>query len=448
MGELSEIAYTTDMKILFVTTEFEEQARGITGIVKSMIRAAKADGHEVGILAGYPNEKFKHHDILDQKIEHINLQHYLISGKKEIFPKNLNSKKEQLKLLSKGKYLSFSEFRVDHALVTDQRNMANLLDYVIKIPFCYHFINHGLDAIPKRVLKRAIKKSGVDLVITGAPMSLSKLDVAPAKLAQFVHDTMPVDMLETPADNNTPFRFARQFYSAAAESDMVFVNSKDTENKVLEVNPSADTQVVYGTATATPKGSPKTAILKTLDIEEGNYLLYISVVEKRKNVIGLIDAFALIHNKLNMPLIIVGGKGYGNEDIQKHYDSLPANIRSKIFFTGFVSENDKYMLLNNARTFVFPSFYEGIGLPIIEALSSGIPVVTSDRGALPEAGGTSAFYIKDPYDVTEIADAIYNVSTNEKLRKSLLKNADKQTAKFTIEKFNKRFTEGLRRLTQ
>lgn len=431
------------MKILFVTPEFEEQARGITGIVKAMIRAAKADGHEVGVLVGYPDQKFKHHEALDAKVEHINLQHYLNSGKKNIFPPNLRSKKTQLKIIASRKYLNSSTFKVQHELITDKRNMANMLDYVIKIPFCYHFINHGLDSVAKRVLQRAIKKEGIDLVVTGAPMDLTSNDVAPAKLAQFVHDTMPIDMLETPADNNTPFRFAKQIYAASTSADLVFVNSKDTAKKVHELDPSANVKVVYGTASATPEHTPETAILKNLGLEKDNYLMYLSVIEKRKNVQGLIDAYVMIREKLNMPLVICGGHGYGHEEIHKNYLALSEDIRKDIIFTGFVSENDKYMLLKNARTFTFPSFYEGIGLQIIEAMSSGVPVVTSRKGALPEAGGDSVYYVDDPYDVKEIAEAIYKVSTDEPLRKELVKDAHKHAGKFTVEKFNKRFKEGL-----
>jgi glycosyltransferase involved in cell wall biosynthesis len=435
------------MKILFVSPEFEEQARGITGIIRAMIRASKDAGHEVGILAGYPNSKLHESDLLDAKVEHINLQHYLNTGKKDVFPKHMNSKKTQLKILLGRKYLASNQFSVEQKLISDKRNIANDLDFVIKIPFCYHFMNHGYGALPKKVLRSAVKKSGVDLVITGAPVELTKKDVAPAKLAQFVHDTMPIDMLETPADNNTPYRFAKQFHAAAAESDLVFANSMDTKNKVLEVNPEAKVKVVYGTASAVPGDSPETAVLKTLGLEKDNYLMFVSVIEKRKNVQGLIDAYSLIYEKLQMPLVIAGGKGFGYEEILNHYNSLAPEIKQKIIFTGFLSENDKYMLLKNARTFTFPSFYEGIGLQIIEALSSRLPVVTSRKGALPEAGGDHAYYVDDPYNVREIADAIYKVSTDDKVRSELLKDVDTHVEKFTSANFNKRFKDGLEKIS-
>ena len=441
-------ATITPMKILFVSTEFEEQARGITGIIKSMISAAKADGHEVGILAAYPKSNLGDSELLDSKVEHLYLQHYLATGKKNIFPTNLRSRKTQLSIIAKPDYLNPAEIRINHDLITQKSNLANQLDYVIKAPYLYHFINHGLGRIAKKSIKKAVKKYNVDLVITGAPMDLTKKDVAPAKLIQFVHDTMPIDMLETPADNQTPQRFARQLYAASSGSDMIFANSVDTSNKVLEVNPDANVQILYGTASSKANQFTDNTYLVRKGLTKGNYLVFVSVVERRKNLATLFDAYIKAYPKINMPLVIVGGKGYGYEDIVAHHADLPLEIRNNIILAGFVSETDKYALLNNARAFVFPSLYEGIGLPIIEAFGSNLPVLTSRKGALPEAGGEGALYIEDPYNTDEVADAIVRIATDDKLRKELAKHAKAQVAKFTPEKFSERFSQAIKELNK
>ena len=434
------------MKILFISTEFEEQARGITGIIKAMISAAKEDGHEVGILAGYPHAYQRKSELLDLKIEHIYLQHYLETGKKHIFPAGMRGRKTQLKIIAGRHYLKANEILVNHDLIQRKTNLANKLDYVIRIPYVYHFINHGLGAISKNTIKKAIKKHGVDLVITGAPMDITKEDVFPAKLVQFVHDTMPLDMLETPADNQTPERFAKQFFSAAAGSDMIFTNSLDTLSKVHEVNPEVPSKVLFGIASSKADKFKDTSYLTRKKLKKDNFLLFISVLEKRKNSSTLIDAYVKVYDKIKMPLVIVGGKGFGYEDIQAHYKDLPKDIQKDIIFTGFVSETDKYALLNNARAFVFPSLYEGIGLPIIEAFGSNLPVLTSNRGALPEAGGKAAYYIEDPYDTDEIADGIMKIATDEELRTELRTHMKEQSQKFTPEKFNERFKEAIKTL--
>ncbi len=434
------------MKILFISTEFEEQARGITGIIKAMIKAAKADGHEVGILAGYPRADHKKSDLLDLKVEHIYLQHYLETGKKNIFPTGIRGKKTQLKILAGREYLNPIEIKVNHELVQRQSNLANALDFVIKIPYVYHFINHGLGSISKRTIKRAIKKYGVDIVITGAPMEITKKDVYPAKLVQFVHDTMPIDMLETPVDNQTPERFGRQLYAASASSDLVLTNSQDTNKKVLEVNPNATTEVVYGIASSKADSFKDDSYLKRKGLKKDNYLLFISVLERRKNITTLMDAYMKVSDSINMPLVIVGAKGFGYKEIMAHYKDLPQEIQDKIIFTGYVSEEDKYALLNNARAFVFPSLYEGIGLPILEAFSSNLPVLTSNKGALPEAGGKAALYIEDPYDVEEVASAIIRIVSDNDLRNTLRSHIKEQLTTFTPEMFNERFKESLSKI--
>lgn len=434
------------MKILFVSTEFEEQARGITSIIKAMIIAAKEDGHEVGVLVGYPKSDQNESELLDKKVEHLYLQHYLATGKKNLYPTNLRSKKTLLRIIAGRDYLQHKEIQVEHQLVKQASSLANKLDYVVKIPYAYHFINHGLGSVPKKVLKKAIKKYGIDLVITGAPMALEKSDVAPAKLVQFVHDTMPIDMLETPADNQTPQKFARQLYAASSGSDMVFTNSVDTANKVHEVNPNAHVEVLYGTASSKADQFKDTSFLTRKGLQKDNYLVFVSVVERRKNLATLFDAYMKAYPTIKMPLVIVGGKGYGYKDIVSHYNDLPDEIRNNIILAGFVSEADKYALLNNARAFVFPSLYEGIGLPIIEAYGSNLPVLTSNKGALPEAGGDAALYIDDPYDVDEVSEAIIRIVTDDDLRKKLRGNMDAQVAKFTPEKFNKRFQDAIEKL--
>lgn len=432
------------MKILFVSTEFEEQARGITGIIKSMVSAAKEAGHEVGVLVGYPKSEIPAHDYLNSKVEHLYLQHYLDANQKKLYP-NLKSKRTQLKIVATKEFGKSKEMRIQHDLITQKQNIANKLDYVIKIPYVYKFINYGLGSISKRELRRAVKKHGVDIVITGAPMTLTKRDVGGAKLIQFVHDVMPIELLETPADNETPRKFAEQIL-AASQADMVFVNSKDTEQKVLDVNQSANVKILFGTASNKAGDFKDTSYLQRKNLQKDNFLLFVSVIEKRKNLNVLFDAFMKAYPKIKMPLVVVGSRGYGYKDILKHYDDLPDTVRKNIILTGFISESDKYALLNNARAFVFPSLYEGIGLPIIEAFSSNLPVLTSNKGALPEAGGKAALYIEDPYDVDEVADGIIRIVQDDKLRADLRKHMKEQTDKFTQDKFSKRFNEGLESL--
>lgn len=438
------------MKILFITPEFEEKGRGIGVILKSMIAAAKADGHEVGILVGYPDISFKKSQLLDEKVEHLYLQHYIRDGKqsfKYTLPGGLKRKKNLMKIIGGLSYLTPRYFPVKQEYFSHNPGLLKNVDFCIKIPYCYQFINHKLPTVAYRALKKAIRKHSIDLVITGSPMDIARKWTRPAQTAQFVHDTMPLELIETPADNDTPRRYAHQLHSAATASDLVMVNSKDTALKVHEINPNANVAVVYGTVSSKANEVTESAILQRHGLEKGKFLLFISVLERRKNLEVIFDAFSLALPTIKMPLVVVGAPGFGFENIYEKYESLDNEVKNNIIFTGYVSESDKYTLLNNANAFVFPSIYEGIGLPIIEALASKLPVLTSNKGALPEAGGQAALYVEDPYDVGEVADKIRQIVFNKDVRHTIKAHAAEQVAKFTVEKYNERFARALQSLT-
>lgn len=438
------------MKILFVTPEFEEKGRGIGFILKTMIAAAKADGHEVGILAGYPDVPFKESDFLDEKIEHLYLQHYIRDGResfKNIHAGGFASRRNLVKILAGMTYLSARYIQINPEYISDGPSLLKNVDFCVKIPYCYQFILHGMPTVPYRALRKVIRKHKIDLVVTGSPMDLDRKWIKPAKLAQFVHDAMPIELLETPPDNDTPRRYARQLHSAAFNSNLILANSKDTASKVLQINPEANMHVVYGCASSTPAEIHESGILQGHKLKKDNYLLFISVLEKRKNLSSLFDAYALVASEIRMPLVIVGAPGFGFEEIYQKYESLDQSIKDNIIFTGYVSESDKYTLLKHARALVWPSVYEGIGLPIIEAFASKLPVLTSNRGAIPEAGGEAALYIDNPYNIQEIADKIKLIVKDEKLRAELLSHTEEQVAKFTPERFHKRFSKALASLT-
>jgi glycosyltransferase involved in cell wall biosynthesis len=438
------------MKILFVTPEFEEKGRGIGFILKNLIAAAKADGHEVGILVGYPDKSFKKSQLLDEKIDHLYLQHYIRDGResfKYMLPGGFR-RRNLVKILAGRSYLKSHYFDVKQEYFSDDPGILKHVDFAVKIPYCYQFILHGMPNVPYRALHKAIRKNNIDLVITGSPMDLDHKVVRPAKIAQFVHDVMPLELLETPADNDTPRRYAHQIHTAANTSDLILANSEDTASKVREINPKANVQVVYGSVSSKASEITESAILHRNGLREGKYLLFISVLEKRKNLERLFDAYSMALPDINMPLVIVGAPGFGFKDIYESYESLDDHVKSNIIFTGYVSESDKYTLLNHASALVWPSIYEGIGLPLIEALASGLPVLTSNRGALPEAGGKAALYVENPYDVKEISAKIKQIVHDKKLRDELTSHAAEQVAKFTPEKFHARVAKALTSISE
>ncbi len=153
----------------------------------------------------------------------------------------------------------------------------------------------------------------------------------------------------------------------------------------------------------------------------GSYLLYVGNVKPHKNIIGLISAFAMFHKSFpDVKLVIVGKKDnfiHGIQNLDVFIKNL--EIDGHIVFTGFVESDALYSLYKNAYVFVFPSLYEGFGLPPIEAMASGVPVVASRSASIPEVCGDAAVYV-DPHNPQDIAQGIIKVFRDDSLRNELI----------------------------
>lgn len=170
---------------------------------------------------------------------------------------------------------------------------------------------------------------------------------------------------------------------------------------------------------------------------EKPYLLFVGRLEKRKNVEEIIEAYKILKEKYNIPhsLMLAGKPGFGFEIIKLKIDNLLkiVNCKLKIIQLGYVDETSKQELLSNADVFLFPTFYEGFGLPILEAQSLGVPVVTSNISSLPEVGGNSVLYA-DPYKPESIAEAIFRLIEDQNLKNDIIKKGFENTKRFSWEK--------------
>lgn len=175
------------------------------------------------------------------------------------------------------------------------------------------------------------------------------------------------------------------------------------------------------------------AVLRKYDLPPF-YILYLGGYELHKNVMTLLLAWSYVGQALgdDYPLVLAGKKPEETGDVYPDYDSYIKAIRIEEYvkWIGFVDEEDKPVLYRNAETFVFPSKYEGFGLPVLEALSSGVPVVTTDAGPLPEVVGDAGFAV-DPDDARGMAGAIIATIMQENLAADLRQKAVKQAEKFS-----------------
>jgi glycosyltransferase involved in cell wall biosynthesis len=164
----------------------------------------------------------------------------------------------------------------------------------------------------------------------------------------------------------------------------------------------------------------------------GDYALFVGTLQPRKNLIRLMEAFSNIQYPIsNIQLVIAGKKGWLYREIFQQVEKL--GLEGKVVFTGYVPGGDLPALLSGARLFVFPSLYEGFGLPVLEAMACGTPVVCSNVSSLPEVAGDAAILV-DPLDVEGLAAALERVLGDEELRAELIERGFERVRKFSWER--------------
>ncbi|MDD5625962.1 MAG: glycosyltransferase family 1 protein [Patescibacteria group bacterium] len=168
-----------------------------------------------------------------------------------------------------------------------------------------------------------------------------------------------------------------------------------------------------------------------------DYLLFLGTLDLRKNIIRIISAYERLREKMksnslpDIQLVLAGAKGFKFHDIEKKISA--SKYKKDIILPGYIAADDLNPLFGGAKVFVFPSFYEGFGLSILEAMANGIPVVTSNVSAMPETAGGHAVLV-DLYDVSQINEALYRLLTNKELRDKLSEEGKRYAQKFNWDK--------------
>lgn len=164
------------------------------------------------------------------------------------------------------------------------------------------------------------------------------------------------------------------------------------------------------------------------------YILCLGTLEPRKNITTLLHAFArfrsTLHGEPVLHLVVAGARGWREQAIFQAVQRL--GLEQAVYFPGFIDDEDLPAVYGGALCFVFPSLYEGFGLPILEAMGCGTPVITSNTSAMPEVAGDAALLV-DPYDVEGIATAMATVAHSASLRECLRQKGLARAQRFSWE---------------
>lgn len=215
------------------------------------------------------------------------------------------------------------------------------------------------------------------------------------------------------------------------KAEKVIAVSKTTKKDIIKQYylPDEKIDVIYN-------GYEKKPVQKSdifrLKIEDKPYILYVGTIQPRKNIDILITAFSKFKQLYpEFQLIIAGKKGWMFEGIFEKVADL--GLENEVFFTDFITDNQLVFLYKNAFCLVLPSFYEGFGIPLLEAMNFSCPVISSFASSLPEIGGDAALYF-DPKNSYDLVEKLKILKEDKKLVKELVEKGKKRVKDFSWEK--------------
>ena len=250
------------------------------------------------------------------------------------------------------------------------------------------------------------------------------------KVVITVHDLLPMIFPEL-FDKKVVEQFNYTCNKILEKKPCLVADSKATKYDVFNILKYDNVQIVpLGYDRSCFYYDTEGALPDTMNITSP-YLFYCGALDMRKNILRIIEAFEKISAEFpKLTLVLAGAAGANAGPILKY---LEENNNDRIKIVGYVTDNQKRILMSNATAFIFPSLYEGFGLPILEAMACGCPVITSNVSSMPEVAGDAALYV-DPYDKISIANACYRVITSEALRSNMIEKGFAQSRKFSWDK--------------
>ena len=249
-----------------------------------------------------------------------------------------------------------------------------------------------------------------------------------------VHDLVPIQFPYFVLDRNG--RMARLLSTIAREADLITTVSEASKRQIMALLqvPEQRISVTYQAIARLPRIDQEDAerlVASAYQVKAGHFALFLGAIEPKKNLKRLIEAHLLAG--IDIPLLIVGPKGWLYEEDLALIDSVEGPVR----WLGYVPRQHAVALLQCARFLAFPSICEGFGLPVLEAMQLGVPVLTSNTSSLPEVAGQAAVLV-DPLDTADMVRGIRQIARDADLRAELGRRGPLQAAKFDQREYRKR----------
>jgi glycosyltransferase involved in cell wall biosynthesis len=305
--------------------------------------------------------------------------------------------------------------------------------YLVPIPV--RFSNLFLSISPHRFSDYLERYVGSPDLVHGTNHS-----VYPCKSSRKVMSIYDLTFLKYPSYVDSVAKKYKNYVKRCLQwTDLVITISKNSKKDIVEYL-KVDPTRIYVTPLASryyPDYLPEELAVQPQTSNEYDfskpYLLFVSTLEPRKNITSLITAFNLLKQEYEIEhhLVIIGQKGWGYESIFSAIKS--STWERQIHHLDYLSDEMVALFYSKADVFVYPSHYEGFGLPVLEAMTLGAPVITSNTSSLPEVAGDAALLV-DPNDPTDLAEAILKVISDSQFRRELIQKGKERAKLFSWER--------------
>ena len=293
--------------------------------------------------------------------------------------------------------------------------------------------NHPLsDFWEHFILPVRLKKMGIN--VFHGPASLIPFRKNHCGLIVTIHDLVAFLFPETiPLKYGAYMRYLLR--QAVKRADKIIAVSYHTQKDLIQILKVPSEKIVVIHEAPSPIFSPydkkeAQARLKQRYGIAKKYIYHLGNIEPRKNLIDLLEAFTLVSQDLGneYQLVVSGQKGWLTRSLSHFLKNYPA--QDQVLFTGYVPMEHIPLFMNGAELFIFPSLYEGFGLPVLEAMSCGTPIISSNRSSIPEIVGSAGILV-DPTDIQELADRIIGLLRNPEEKRRLSQLGKEQSALFS-----------------
>ncbi|MFA6989062.1 MAG: glycosyltransferase family 1 protein [Candidatus Gastranaerophilaceae bacterium] len=263
--------------------------------------------------------------------------------------------------------------------------------------------------------------------------------ICPVKSVVTIHDLVPFFYNEYYPEYKITQRFYNYFKTAVKytvkKADKIIVISEFTKNELIkffDIDKSKIEVIYQSLDSRKQKDTPDQSALGQYKIDKP-YLLSVSVIRPHKNIVFLIKVFNLLKEKYNIPhqLVIAGGIHFGGEKFSEEINN--SLYKEDIKYLGFVDNKDLASLYTYADIFLFPSLYEGFGIPLLEAMKVNLPIICSDISIFKEVCGKNGMYF-NPSDEEDTCNKIFNLLSDNALKQNLIENSKNQLKKFCWDK--------------